>query len=321
MKKITKTEKKRKKIFALYSNQLHFLCQNNLIPKKVDDLKYEKTYICPICLDQFSEKVLEKNSSNPLTLEDAPQKSLGGKPNTLTCKKCNNNSGKDVDFHLTERLNELDQRKFLPNTSGKCTFELDGKKVQGEFKVDSNGKISILHSQKNNNPKILDEYIEKVKPRKIINLEHKPSRVNNKKLEIALLKTAYILAFEKFGYTFILDESFDDVRKQILNPEAEIYPEGYWTSQSVFRKEHEAVLIIKTPSYVGIYSIFELKTSVTSKIFGVYLPLPGFDYKKTIEKLKNDDGGLGLSFYRPDLNCINEIKDAKKLIKIISEMQ
>ncbi|MDD4438113.1 MAG: HNH endonuclease [Tissierellia bacterium] len=41
-------------------------------------------------------------------MEDAPPKSLGGKANTLTCKTCNSKCGHEIDFHLTERLLEID---------------------------------------------------------------------------------------------------------------------------------------------------------------------------------------------------------------------
>lgn len=45
-----------------------------------------------------------EDSENPLTLEDAPPKSLGGKAHVLTCKECNNKAGQKIDYHLTERM-------------------------------------------------------------------------------------------------------------------------------------------------------------------------------------------------------------------------
>lgn len=43
MTKVSKTCK-RNKNFELYSNELHFLSENDLIPLKIDDLKYKKKY-------------------------------------------------------------------------------------------------------------------------------------------------------------------------------------------------------------------------------------------------------------------------------------
>jgi len=84
---MTDGEKKRKFIFDRYSENLLFLKSKNIIDI---ELKYDKTYICPLCLDQFSETALDQTIENPLSLEDAPPKSLGGKAKILTCKKCNN---------------------------------------------------------------------------------------------------------------------------------------------------------------------------------------------------------------------------------------
>jgi len=114
-----KIEHRRQIIFDRYSKQLHNLVSYNLIDY---ELKYEQTYICPICLNQFSEKDLDTSLENFLTLEDAPPKSLGGKANTLTCKKCNNESGYKIDFHLTQKLHEVGVESFKPKTTSKVSI-------------------------------------------------------------------------------------------------------------------------------------------------------------------------------------------------------
>ncbi|WP_394368459.1 HNH endonuclease [Adhaeribacter radiodurans] len=86
------------------------------------ELPFSKTYICPICLIKFSEEALSEKVKNNLTLEDAPPKSLGGSQIALTCKKCNNTCGHKVDFHLSVRLRELDERAFKPNTTQRVTL-------------------------------------------------------------------------------------------------------------------------------------------------------------------------------------------------------
>ena len=73
---MTDGEKKRKLIFDKYSENLLFLKGENIIDI---ELKYDKTYICPICLDQFSETALDQTIENPLSLEDAPPSHLGAK--------------------------------------------------------------------------------------------------------------------------------------------------------------------------------------------------------------------------------------------------
>ncbi len=98
--KTTKGEDKRQRIFVKYKNNLNLLVNNAFIKNEID------VYICPMCL-KVHQTINEKD---PLTLEDAPPKSLGGTANTLTCKSCNNTAGHKIDFHLTERLNEIDSK-------------------------------------------------------------------------------------------------------------------------------------------------------------------------------------------------------------------
>lgn len=312
-----KSEDKRKRIFDKYSSQLHGLQIQGLLPSKHEHLKFVKTYLCPVCLTHFSTNDLEINLSNFLTLEDAPQKSLGGKANTLTCKQCNNTCGREIDFHLVERMFEQDRRKFLPNTKGKGKFVIDGKEVQGEFSVDGNGKITVIHSKKNNHPGKLENYIDNTDKGSIVTIEHKPSRVDVNRLEIALLKTAYILAFEKFGYSIILDECFDIVREQLLNPDKELYPQGFWTKQQIFTEQHEGVLLIETEGYFGLFCVFALKTPSVTKRFGVYLPLPNGDTINVIAKLKDLEGGFALSLNPLLSNFVEELDKAKELIETI----
>ncbi len=290
---MSKTKEKRSRIFNLYSQQLRSLVELGLYDL---ELKYEKTFICPICLNQFSEDDLDISKENFLTLEDAPPKSLGGKANTLTCKKCNNESGHTIDFHLTERLNELDIKAFLPNTGSKVTLLHKGVKVQGTVNVNEKGIITITHIEKANNPKSLKEYVSKTGKDDIVELEFPVSRINFKRFEVALLKTAYILAFEQYGYSLILSSAFDIVRKQISNPDEDIYPSGFWTRQSVFDKSNEGVHLISTTGFEGFQAIFMLNTNSQESGYGVYLPVSEKTIFDVVEKLKKQEVGFVLKY-------------------------
>ncbi|QMU28369.1 hypothetical protein [Adhaeribacter radiodurans] len=104
--------------------------------------------------------------------------------------------------------------------------------------------MQVIHSIKYNNPIILKGYIESINANTsngIVELIHKKTKVEQRLFGIALLKSAYILAFAKFGYTFILNNVYDRLREQLLNPDKQIYPEHFWTEQSVFSKQYEGV--------------------------------------------------------------------------------
>ncbi|RZJ71743.1 hypothetical protein [Flavobacterium sp.] len=303
---MNKAQIKRKKIFDAYSGQLHNLVEAGLYNVK---LIYDQTYICPICFNQFSEKGLDTSEKIFLTLEDAPPKSLGGKSNTLTCSKCNNEAGHAIDFHLVERLSDMDVTSFLPNTGSRATVTHKGITVNGIVNVGDNGIITITHLETTNNPVNLKDYINTTGKDDLPYLEFPTSRVDFRKFEIALLKTAYILAFEKFGYSLILSNAFDIVREQIQNPSEQIYPEGFWTRQSIFNRSNEGVYFITTKEFEGFQAIFILDTGVQESGYGVYLPVSLKTTLEVIEKLKIQEPGFALSLV--SYNHLDYLTDEK----------
>ncbi len=303
---------RRKLVFDRYSDHLSHLIDNG----DLGDLKLEdgKSYICPICTNQFSEADLNADSSNMLTLEDSPPDSLGGKKIALTCKACNSACGHDLDFHIQERMLELDAKEFLPNSTQKGKTTIDGVTVNSEVRVKDN-KIEVVFTDKNNNPEKTKEYLKKVIPNEMVTVEPKPSRVDSEKFQIALLKSAYVLAFAKFGYNFILNPCFNIVRKQLKNPDKLIYPEGFWTYQP-FKKEHEGVHFILDKGYESIFVIMPLTTKSTTRRFGVVLPLPGTDLNSVVAKLKEQEGGFGLTLDPmggSDVDYLNNNEAIKKM--------
>lgn len=308
---------KREQLFEKYSAQLQNLVDQGLIDL---ELEYDQTFICPTCLNQFSKDDLDTSKENFLTLEDAPPKSLGGKANSLSCKKCNNSFGHEIDFHLVEKLNELDLHSFLPNTGSKATVTHNGMKVQGIVKIDENGGITITHLEKVNNPKTLKEYVTKTGKDNIVDIKFPVSRVDFRRFEAALLKTAYFLAFEHYGYPLILSTAFDDVREQIKNPDKEIYPEGFWTKQSVFDEGNSGVHLITTQGYEGFHAIFILKSKASESGYGVYLPTSKSSYKEVINKLKQQTAGFSLKYasYK-ETDYFNDLTSQKMCVNFMNK--
>jgi transcription elongation factor Elf1 len=312
---MTEGGKKRKNIFDRFSKNLIFLKTKGIIDVV---LKYDKTYICPICLDQFSEKTLDQSIENPLSLEDAPPKSLGGKANILTCKKCNNTCGHEIDRHLTERMQELDYHKFLPNIEFTAKFEINENTIQGKISIDENGTMSAYHMDKNNHPIKLQDYIKTATKDTIIDLQIDKKQVNPINLQIALLKTGYLLAFEKYGYSLILDKSYDRIREQLKNPLEIIYPLDFWF-QAPFPKDTYGVPFITEKGLESICSIFPLKTRASERVFGIIIPLTSKPIEEVISELKKRfkvqkrfpvkfdsmDGGVN---YLTDLEAIVKMK-------------
>lgn len=279
---MSKGDKKRELLYDKFSKNISFLKENGIVSADRGD------YICPICLDKFTKDDLNQEKDNPLSLEDAPPKSLGGSQIVLTCERCNNGMGKDIDWHLTERLNEMDFHDRISGAEMKGKFTLSDITVNGKIIVEENGITKVHLSKKTNKPETLEEYIKLIKGKGIKKPYWKPNptRVDPKKLQIAIIKNAYLLMFEKFGYAFLFDKEYDRVREQLLNPESDIYPLKCWF-QGPFPEERIGVPFITEKNLESIFTIFKLSTKLSKRLFGVVLPLSGSKIEKTILELNN----------------------------------
>lgn len=302
---MSKGEDKRQAIFNKYKDNLNLLIDNDLLTGDKD------VYLCPICLRPHAEI----NTDGPLTLEDAPPKSLGGSANTLTCKSCNNTAGHKIDFHLTERLREIDSGKFIPGTETLVKINIYGEAFQGKITVAEDGTMTMFHSKKNNNPDRLDKTMAKLKGGHIFNMEFLKSRVIPENLEYALLKTGYLMMFERFGYSLILDRCFDIVRQQLINPQERVYPEGFWFSPT-YPKSMTGVYFICDKGLECFVAIFNLDTGNTERMFGTLLPLPINDIATVIKNLNQKfekENEIILTLYPLEQNEMKYLHDVPNI--------
>lgn len=270
-------EQRRETIFNRYAGHLQVLAKEGIVNPAFAG---KNLYICPMCLAEFPSP---NEGDNPLTLEDAPPKSLGGKAHVLTCKKCNNTAGSKIDFHLAERLNEIDSKKFLPGTELKVKIKIGAETFRATLSVDERGTMTVHHSNKNNHPEKLAEAMAEVKAGMTLNPEFFLSRVIPENLEYALLKTGYLIAFRKYGYSFLLDHCFDTVRQQLQDPETPVYPSGFW-----FYLPETVPLgafFIMDKGYESLFVVFSVTTGKSTHRFGTVLPLPVRPIEQVIERI------------------------------------
>lgn len=270
MAKMTKGDYKRKRIFDAYASNLQLLIDHGILPS-LEETK-DKTYICPICTGLFDENSIFQSSTNYLTLEDAPPKSLGGSQVALTCYSCNNGLGTDIDWHLSEKITELDYQEKITGSELKAKFSLGKYTVNGKIQVQHNDNARILVSPKNNNPAMVAGFNKLAKKGSTPSMTLNKSRVNSKKIQIALLKSAYILMFEKFGYSFLFNNQYSRVRKQLLDPSSNIYPLDCWIYKYL-PKDRIGVSFITEEGLESIFVQFEVTSKLHSRLFAVILPL------------------------------------------------
>ena len=189
-------------------------------------------YVCPLCMMSYNLQELSDKIGEVLTLEDVPPKSLGGRPIIVTCKKCNNTCGHVIDNWL---LNELelqygDKKQRFENTD--ALLNSHGKKVHTKFRIDKDKTICFDIGNKTNPPNAVNEFVKSLEHDGNnyciqVKLHVKKEKRNGQAAKIAVLKSAYLYAFRKLGYYYILNESLTPVREQILHPDQDILHNTY----------------------------------------------------------------------------------------------
>jgi hypothetical protein len=219
----------------------------------------QECYCCPICTRLYLPKALEVGI---LTLEHAPPKQVGGKPLALICKECNSVAGYSVDLAVVQRQRLLDFTKALmgqkPNYKGRATFLIGGETLNINFERDQ-GATSIKPPKEINDPKKLKAYQDymmhlyqagkwngqefTITPN--AKYHHKYSKVGD-------LKTAFIICFAFFGYTFALNKRLSPVREQIINYTKDVIDRYWLTSDPKVTQEHFICLTEKPVSTLAV---------------------------------------------------------------------
>ncbi len=313
----------RKALFDKFSSQLHLLNQEGILDL---DLKFDKTYICPICTNQFEEKDLVSSpTTNFLTEEDAPPDKLGGNRIALTCKECNSKAGHQIDNHLINRIKQIDEANFYKGSKHYRNFKFEGKKITAELTSNGDGTLSVLHHIKNNNPTLLDKFIYGIKNKTvgpILNLEPKDYGVISDRVNLALLKTNYILTFAKFGYIFLLDPYYDNIREQIRNMNKGY--DGQIFLKDQFNRNKVGTYYVLNKGAKSIFNIFSLTSNYSETLIGGILPLPNLSPKQINNTLVQNGYRIGevgkvgvvlnTSNYDPNADLFNDIDEIKKII-------
>lgn len=311
----------RKLLFEKFSKQLHLLTDEGLIDI---ELKYSQTYICPICLEQFSvDDIISDDTKNYLTEEDAPPDKLGGSRIALTCKKCNSTAGHEIDIHLINRIRMLDNSKYYPGSRHEGFVDFNGQRIQTEISSDGNGTLQLLHKLRNNNPTTLEKFIKKVKDSvgDLLDLKQKELKNDSDKVNKALLKTSYILIFSKFGYIFLLDKFYDDIRREISDNTTPFSGHNFLGEQ--FKSSQLGTYYILNKEAKSIFNIFSLETQYSQTIIGNIFPISKLSPEELHNKLTSTGYNIGVtgsvgvtlstSMYDDEADLFSDIKEIKKV--------
>lgn len=277
---------KRNKLIDEYKNiisSLPFQTEEG-VPISVSDY-----YICPLCLETFNLKELGDGVDSVLTLEDVPPKSLGGSPILITCRQCNSSCGHNLDVYLYNEI-RYRQEKYSFTKPKNSILTCNNVSVRARLMEKENGEGLKFDIRSNsNNPSLLKDFIRQVElsgPNWKIDATVKTIdfKRNPEAAKIAALKTAYLLAFQKLGYRYILNTNLNCVREQIKKTEVDMLQNKYFIG-NINQKYPDGIFLAAFNDFKCIVVIFSLKYS--NQISKIAIALPHVEDEEC--RLYNED--------------------------------
>ena len=283
----------RRKLFHLYSHNLRLIHEKLKLSvgflngDKIAEIQ-SSIYVCPLCCNGFHIDALEQTFPNPLTLEDLPPKSVGGKPQILTCKSCNNTGCYRLDKAIKESLTleQFSKRNPFAELSVKLSFNNSNRvKATTHF---INDKTLTVKFQTKNNP-----YAGRKFEEMRIAWDHSKFDLGfqNYNPTVGLIRIGYLLAFKCLGNAILLDGNSVKIREQLQNPETLMLPHTSIIELPDDLDEKTGLhFVIKPREIMSFLVVFQIKIKKIRKQIGVFIPAPkkqGWDSYTTIQNISN----------------------------------
>lgn len=207
-------------------------------------------YFCPICEKPFGRDALDDKR---LTLEHVPPRALKGRAILLTCLQCQK-LGSRQDAAVKDRTRIWDLNEAIHGREGgykgRAMLDFDGLKVSSDLDVRP-GRGKFIPWTKTNNPVTLAAAMARYATQSragTLSFKLTPrTRFDARLSKVGDLKTAYLAAFAKFGYTYAADQRLSAVRQQIRQPKAEILP-NWWILPTTAEREWPALVLLNHPT-------------------------------------------------------------------------
>jgi 5-methylcytosine-specific restriction endonuclease McrA len=190
---------------------------NSLVDLGVTDAR--GGYACPQCLTVFSPQAL---LTHDLTLEHVPPRSLGGKEITLTCVRCNPRSGSQLEAALAKERRLED---FARGATGKWRANLvtvDDAAVPVTIvrgidqRLSITGHSELCHPEKH---RATFDYFDRQAGQTGWRFKLRLPAYDPREAMLGHLRVAFLAAFAKLGYSFLLNPLGRRLRDLIQNPD------------------------------------------------------------------------------------------------------
>lgn len=233
---------------------------------------------------------------NPLTIEHVPPENSGGKPTVLLCKKCNSSKGHKDDQIIPKILKSEHLSRSKPQIigTGKITiFPGSNLSLRLEAKPDHG---LIFHIDDRRNPAItsrLETFFAEKQNYQVNFTLQTPSK---KRYAEALLQCGYLLAFNYFGYSIMLEPNIGNIRNHIHNPKDYPLPHSSVVTGDNFSYFKEGIHMVTSPHELSCYAVmFTTRASNMTKQNIVFLPGPGAEAWKSFNNLEKLSSSINLS--------------------------
>lgn len=260
----------RQKLFDKYTRNWELITPY-VLEKPILPSDFGPRLVCPICTYLFNREGLNKKYSDHLTLEDAPPKSIGGKAIVLTCKKCNNKAGGEVDnnYRLYKAVESIRKKEDTATVNIEIIIK-DILKTRGYWTYYKDRDQFELRS-------ITNEYnIDKLRQlrndRTEISFDFKFQQPAQRLANITLLKAAYLIAFERFGYAYIYNSSLNLIREQIRNPAKQLVKNSYVLKPTNNFEKEGLFIIVRPKELLSLLVVFKTKINRRIETHGIVLP-------------------------------------------------
>jgi hypothetical protein len=274
---MSKSEATRQRIFDIYSNNLaDYLSEINYLPPEKIALVRGNIYFCPLCYMPFRKDQIAVTDSNFLTLEHNPPASVGGNSKILTCRDCNNANGAKLD-HLVKELLESESFLYSENSHPyKTRIRIEDKSI-GAFLTKIGGTVHVKPVEKSN-PHTYRILQEKLKNRLRFNGDLQLKMTDWREYSYAILKMAYLYAFEKFGYNFADFGNGIDMRMALKreveypcpnNGVIDVFADDEMVGISIIREPKELQALVVTQTL-----LLKVRNKEIKKNIPVILPAP-----------------------------------------------
>jgi hypothetical protein len=171
--------------------------------------------LCPLCLNQFTEEAIDLPEPE-LTEEHIIPGELGGTLVTLTCKRCNNTHGSEIDAHLVQRLRSDDIITGAGSRFLKGSIEIAGMRVPTDIEWNISKQEATTFRLRQFDPAVHDAIRKALHDGDVktfnvnMSFDYIPLRS-----WVAVFRIAYLAMFRTFGYPYILSPAGGVVREII----------------------------------------------------------------------------------------------------------